>query len=110
MRAMESNRVTENKEQVALKVEQLRGSQPSGSGGKEQPSKSVKKESWYEMTMQDAQEQEASRSMIKREVFEEGSERDGRDSFCFRGSNQSGGLESNHGSRSGSEDRATSRW
>jgi hypothetical protein len=43
MRAMASNRVAENKEQVAPKVEQLRGSQPSGSGGKEQPSKSVKK-------------------------------------------------------------------
>jgi hypothetical protein len=64
MRAMASNRVAENKEQVAPKVEQLRGSQPSGSGGKEQPSKSVK-ESWYEMAMQDAQEQEASRSMFK---------------------------------------------
>jgi hypothetical protein len=45
-----------NREQVALKVEQLRGSQPSGSVGKEKPSKSIKKESWYEMAMQDAQE------------------------------------------------------
>jgi hypothetical protein len=35
MRAMASNRVTEDKEQVAPKVEQLRGSQPLGSGGKE---------------------------------------------------------------------------
>jgi hypothetical protein len=31
----------------------------------EQPSKSVQKNSWYEMTIQDAQEQGASRSMIK---------------------------------------------
>jgi hypothetical protein len=46
-------------------LSKLRGSQPSGSGGKEQPSKSFKKESWYEMAMQDAQEQEASRSMIR---------------------------------------------
>jgi hypothetical protein len=51
MRAMESNRVAENKEAVAPKVEQLRGSQPSGLGGKEHPSKSVKKESWYEMAI-----------------------------------------------------------
>jgi hypothetical protein len=67
MRAMASNnRVTKDKEQGALKVEQLRGSQPSGSSGKEQPSKSVqKKQSWYEMTMQDAQEQEASRRIIR---------------------------------------------
>jgi hypothetical protein len=65
MRAVESSRVAENREQVALKVEQLRGSQPSGSGGKEKPSKSVKKESWYEMAMQDAQEQETSRSMFR---------------------------------------------
>jgi hypothetical protein len=50
LRAMASNKVAENKEQVASKVEQLKGSQPSGSGGKEQPSKSVK-ESWYEMAM-----------------------------------------------------------
>jgi len=31
----------------------------------EQPSKSVKKDSWYEMVMQDAQKQKASRSMFK---------------------------------------------
>jgi hypothetical protein len=36
MQAMASNRVAENKEQVAPKFEKLRGSQPSGSGGKEQ--------------------------------------------------------------------------
>ena len=66
MRAMaSSSRVAENKEQVALKVEQLRSSRPLGSGGKEQPSKSVKKESWYKMIMQDAQEQEASRSISR---------------------------------------------
>jgi hypothetical protein len=52
-----------NKEQVAPKVEKLKGSQPSGSSGKEQPSKSVK-ESWYEMAMQ-----EASRSMFKGSKF-----------------------------------------
>ena len=50
-----SSRVIEDKEQVAPKVEQRKGSRPSGSGGKKHPSKSVK-ESWYEMTMQDAQE------------------------------------------------------
>jgi hypothetical protein len=46
--------VTENKEQTALKVKQLRGSQPLGSCGKEQPSRYVKKESLYKMAMQDA--------------------------------------------------------
>jgi hypothetical protein len=57
MRAMTSNNIEiEDKEQVAPKVEQLRVSQPSGLGGKEQPSKSVKQESWYEIAMQDAQE------------------------------------------------------
>jgi hypothetical protein len=61
---MASNRVEEKKEQVAPKFEHLRGNQPSSSGGKEQPSKFVK-ESWYEMTTQDAQAQEASRSMFK---------------------------------------------
>jgi hypothetical protein len=61
---VENNRVTKNKEQVALKVEILRGSQDSGSGGKEHPSKYVKEDSWYEMTTQDAQEKEASKSMI----------------------------------------------
>jgi hypothetical protein len=46
MRAMaSSSRVTEDKEQRAPKVEQLRGSQPSGSSGKEQPSKSVRRSS-----------------------------------------------------------------
>jgi hypothetical protein len=64
--------VAKNKEQVASKDEQLRGSQPSSSGGKEQPSNSVKKESWYEITMQDAQEQEASRSMIRGKSLKQG--------------------------------------
>jgi hypothetical protein len=50
MQAMARSRVAKNKEQVAPKFEQLRGSQPSGSSGKEQPSKS-NKESWYKMTM-----------------------------------------------------------
>jgi hypothetical protein len=67
-----ASKVTENEEQVALKVEQLRGSQPSGSGGKEQPSKSVQKKSWFEMAMQDAQEQEASRSIIRGKSSEQG--------------------------------------
>jgi hypothetical protein len=40
-----------NKERATLKVEKLRGSHPSGSCGKEHPSKSVKKISWYEMAM-----------------------------------------------------------
>jgi hypothetical protein len=65
MRAMASNKVTEDKEQVAPKVENLRRSQPSGLGGKDQPSNFVKKESQYKMVMQDAQKQEASRSMFK---------------------------------------------
>jgi hypothetical protein len=49
MRAMASSRVTEDKEQVASKVVQtrresdFRGIQPSRSGGKEQPSKSIKR-------------------------------------------------------------------
>jgi hypothetical protein len=60
---MASSRVTESKEQVTPKVEKLGGIQPSGSGGKEQPSMSIKKESWYDLTMQDAQEQEASKSI-----------------------------------------------
>jgi hypothetical protein len=96
---MASNIVAENKEKVAPKVEQLRGSQRSGSSGKEQPSNSFKKKSWYEMTMQDAQEQEAH---DQRQVFEDGSKRDGRDRFLSRGSN--------HGSKDNSEERATSRW
>jgi hypothetical protein len=60
-----SIRVVEKKEQVAPNIEQLRGSQPSSLGGKEQPSKSVRQKSWYGMAMQDAQDQEASRSMIR---------------------------------------------
>jgi hypothetical protein len=48
---MESCRVRENKEQVALKVEHSKGSYPLGSDGKEKPSKSLKEESWFEMTM-----------------------------------------------------------
>jgi hypothetical protein len=64
MREISSRMVKENKEQVALKVEQLRGSQISTSGGKEHPSKSIKKESWYEMDMHYAHEKETSRSMF----------------------------------------------
>lgn len=62
MQAIASTRVTENKEHPNSKVEKLRGSQPSGSKGKEQLSKKV---SWYKMAIQDAQEQEASRSKLK---------------------------------------------
>jgi hypothetical protein len=51
MRGISSNIVTKKKEKVALKVEQIRGSHPSGSSGKEYPSKSVKKESWYKIAM-----------------------------------------------------------
>jgi hypothetical protein len=43
--------VVENKEQVALKVEQLRGHEPSSLGGKDQPFNSIEKNSWYEMAM-----------------------------------------------------------
>jgi hypothetical protein len=64
--------MTKNEDQVALKVEQLRGSQHSSSGGKEQPSKSVWKKTWFEMAMQDAQEQEASRSIIKGNCLKQG--------------------------------------
>jgi hypothetical protein len=46
---------------LVLKGEKLRWSQTFGSSGKEKPSKSFqKKQSWYEMTMQDAQKKEAS--------------------------------------------------
>jgi hypothetical protein len=44
-------RVVENKEQVAPKVEMLRGIHPLGLGWNEKPSKSTKKESWCKMTM-----------------------------------------------------------
>jgi hypothetical protein len=67
-----SNRVTEDKEHVAPTIEQIRGNQPSGSCGKEQPSKSVQKKSWYKMAMQDAQEQKASRSMIRGKSSQQG--------------------------------------
>jgi len=48
-----------------LKVENFIGIQPSSSGGKEHPSNFVRKDSWHEMAMQDAQEKEASRSMFR---------------------------------------------
>ena len=51
MRAMHNTRVIENKDQKNSKVEKLRGSQPSGSKGKENLSKKV---SWYEMAIHDA--------------------------------------------------------
>jgi hypothetical protein len=54
MRDISSKMVIENEEQVTLKVEKLKGTQLLGSGEKEHPSKSIKKESWYEMAMQDA--------------------------------------------------------
>jgi len=62
---MERKKVTKDKDHVALKVEHLRGIQSFGSSEKEKPSKSVKMESWYKMTMQDAKEKEDSRSMIR---------------------------------------------
>jgi hypothetical protein len=104
LRAITSNIVTKEKELVTLKVEQLRGSHPSSLGGKEKPSKSVKKESWYKMTMHDSQEHD------RREVFKDGSEQDGRDNFLFRETNQLGGLERIHGIIFGSEDRSTFEW
>jgi hypothetical protein len=64
MREIVNNIVTKNREKVALKVDQIRGSQTSGSCGKEKPSRSVK-ESWYKMAMLDAQEHETSRSMFR---------------------------------------------
>jgi hypothetical protein len=51
LREISNSIVTEIREQVYLKVEQLKGSQPSGSAGKDQPSKTIKKDSWYEMAM-----------------------------------------------------------
>jgi hypothetical protein len=45
------NKVEEDKEQVALKVEQLEGIEPSNSDGREESSKIVKKVSWVEMAM-----------------------------------------------------------
>jgi hypothetical protein len=65
MRSVESSRVAENREKVSLKVEYLRGSHPSSSGGKEKPSKYFKKDSRYEMAMEDAQKKETSRIMFK---------------------------------------------
>ena len=69
MRAMASTRVIENIEQTNSKVEKLKGSQPSKSKGKEQLSKKM---SWYEMAIQDAQEQEASRSKLKGKSLTQG--------------------------------------
>jgi hypothetical protein len=42
----------------------FRGSQPSGSGGREESPKTVKKVSWVEMDRQEAQKREASRSSV----------------------------------------------
>jgi len=65
MRQISSNIVTKNMEQVAPKVEKIRGSQPLGSGGKKHPSKAFKKESWYDMAIQNSQEKDTSRNMFK---------------------------------------------
>ena len=43
--------MAENMDHVSLKVEHVRAIQTSSLGGKEKPSKSVKEESWYEITM-----------------------------------------------------------
>jgi hypothetical protein len=59
-----NNIVAEDWEQVALKVEQLRGIQPSSSYGREESSKTVKKVSWLEMAMQDAQKGKDSRNRV----------------------------------------------
>jgi hypothetical protein len=68
MRAMASNnRVTEDKEQVAPKVVQtqresdFRGSHPSGFGGKEEPSKSVKRKLDFRGSIQAQRESQSSR-------------------------------------------------
>jgi hypothetical protein len=53
---LERNKVTKDNDCIALKVEKLRGIQPSGLGGHDEPSKYVQKKSWYEMAMQDAEE------------------------------------------------------
>ena len=76
MRLMASNKVAMNKEQVASKIVQTqresnfrgsqqaqresqssRGSQPSGAGGREDSSKTVRKVSWVEEAMQEVQKQ-----------------------------------------------------
>jgi hypothetical protein len=54
-----NSKVAEEKEQVVLKEEQLRGSQPSSSCGRDESSKTVKV-SWVEMAMQDVQKWETS--------------------------------------------------
>jgi hypothetical protein len=83
MRAIASSKVAVNKEQVASKVVQIqresdfkgsqqaqresqpsKESQPSGSCGREESSKTVKKVSWVEMARQDAQKRVASRSRM----------------------------------------------
>jgi hypothetical protein len=45
MREVERNRVTKNNEQLDLKVENIRGSHPSSSGEKEEPSMFLEKRS-----------------------------------------------------------------
>jgi hypothetical protein len=67
--------VTEDEEQEALKGEQLKdeqssqtssvGSKPSDGKRELSPSSSVRRPSWYEMTLMDAQEKEASRSTLR---------------------------------------------
>jgi hypothetical protein len=65
MRPISSNIVIDSMEHVAPKVEKLRESHHLGSSGKEHPSKSIKKDSWYEMDMQDSQEKETSRIIFR---------------------------------------------
>jgi len=64
MREMVRNRVEKSKLYVDLKVKYPRGSDPLGSSGKEHPSKYVK-DSWYDMTKKDVEEQDTSRIMIR---------------------------------------------
>jgi hypothetical protein len=84
-----ARRVTKNEEQVSPKVEQLKGSQPSSSGGKMQPSKFIQKKSWFGMTMQDAQKQEASRSIGSKSSEQGPSEMAGR-AFMSEGATNQG--------------------
>jgi hypothetical protein len=70
-------------QQAQRESQSSRGSQPSGSGGREESSKTVKKVSWVEMAMQDAQKREASRSRVS---SKKGPSHTSRICFCVRGS------------------------
>jgi hypothetical protein len=58
----------------------------TATGGKEHPSKSIRQESWYEMAMQNAQKQEASRSMFRGNESSKTSQSEmARITFCLEG-------------------------